>query len=92
MQCPNCKVDLVTSDRQGVEIDYCPKCRGVRLDRGELDKIIEKSLASEPPAKTARHPQQRPAAGPPYYQGGEGDEGGYYGRRRKSLLKDIFDF
>ncbi len=44
MKCPVCKdPDLVMSDRQGVEIDYCPRCRGVWLDRGELDKIIERS-------------------------------------------------
>ena len=40
MPCPVCKVNLVMSERQGVEIDYCPQCRGVWLDRGELDKII----------------------------------------------------
>jgi hypothetical protein len=43
MNCPNCNVTLVMSDKQGIEIDYCPKCRGVWLDRGELDKIIERS-------------------------------------------------
>ena len=43
--CPVCRVALVMSDRQGVEIDYCPQCRGVWLDRGELDKIIERSDA-----------------------------------------------
>lgn len=43
MKCPNCQVSLVMSDRQGIEIDYCPECRGVWLDRGELDKIIERS-------------------------------------------------
>jgi Zn-finger nucleic acid-binding protein len=43
MNCPVCNVDLVMSDKQGVEIDYCPKCRGIWLDRGELDKIIERS-------------------------------------------------
>ncbi len=43
LPCPSCKVDLVMSDRHGVEIDYCPKCRGVWLDRGELDKIIERA-------------------------------------------------
>lgn len=46
MKCPICEVELVMSDRQGVEIDYCPKCRGIWLDRGELDKIIEKNLPS----------------------------------------------
>jgi Zn-finger nucleic acid-binding protein len=45
--CPTCKVDLVMSERQGIEIDYCPKCRGVWLDRGELDKIIAKSAEEE---------------------------------------------
>lgn len=43
MNCPVCNVALVMSEKQGVEIDYCPKCRGVWLDRGELDKIIERS-------------------------------------------------
>lgn len=47
MQCPVCSVDLNMTDRQGVEIDYCPKCRGVWLDRGELDKIIERSASLE---------------------------------------------
>lgn len=48
MQCPVCKVALVMSDRNGIEIDYCPQCRGVWLDRGELDKIIERGSASAP--------------------------------------------
>ena len=43
MKCPNCEETLIMTERQGVEIDYCPKCRGVWLDKGELDKIIEKS-------------------------------------------------
>src|SRR3989337_1347112 len=43
MNCPTCSdVTLVMADRQGIEIDYCPKCRGVWLDRGELDKLIER--------------------------------------------------
>jgi len=55
MQCPICSVELVMSERQGIEIDYCPKCRGVWLDRGELDKIIEKSASAIPGAKTAEY-------------------------------------
>jgi uncharacterized protein len=43
MHCPTCTVDIKMADRQGVEIDYCPQCRGVWLNRGELDKIIERS-------------------------------------------------
>jgi len=102
--CPHCRVDLVMSDRQGIEIDYCPKCRGVWLDRGELDKIIERSMG---PAAPAAAPQ--PAAPPPpgYGQdyrndgghghgssshgGGHGGYGGHGNRRRKSWLGEIFD-
>ncbi len=46
MNCPHCNITLVMADRNGVEIDYCPQCRGIWLDRGELDKIIER--ASQP--------------------------------------------
>ena len=56
MPCPACRVALVMSERQGVEIDYCPQCRGVWLDRGELDKIIEKSNAGAPVASMAAQP------------------------------------
>jgi uncharacterized protein len=48
MNCPICNIPLVMADKQGVEIDYCPKCRGVWLDRGELEKLIEKSNSYEP--------------------------------------------
>lgn len=89
MKCPTCSIDLVMSDRQGVEIDYCPTCRGVWLDRGELDKIIEKSRAAEAAVQAAPQPQQRPA-----YRDDDddGDDGRCRGRRRKSLLSEIFDF
>ena len=50
MPCPVCQVSLVMSERQGVEIDYCPQCRGVWLDRGELDKILERSAQDAPSA------------------------------------------
>jgi Zn-finger nucleic acid-binding protein len=56
MLCPVCKVELQMSDRQGVEIDYCPKCRGVWLDRGELDKIIERSAEYEQRLRTSSAP------------------------------------
>jgi uncharacterized protein len=61
MRCPVDNETLVMADRGGVEIDYCPKCRGVWLDRGELDKIIERSLGETAPAPAAT----RPAAPPP---------------------------
>ncbi len=59
MQCPVCKtVSLTMAERQGIEIDYCPQCRGVWLDRGELDKIIERSVGA---------PMQAPAVSAPAY-------------------------
>ena len=48
MKCPVCNLDLQMADRQGIEIDYCPKCRGLWLDRGELDKLIERSAQAVP--------------------------------------------
>jgi len=64
MKCPTCATDLVMADRQGVEIDYCPKCRGVWLDRGELDKIIERTTTSVAPVggshdQSRRQPEHR---------------------------------
>ncbi|MCU0496761.1 MAG: zf-TFIIB domain-containing protein [Anaerolineae bacterium] len=47
MKCPVCNVDLRISDKHGVEIDYCPQCRGIWLDRGELEKIMQKSINDE---------------------------------------------
>ncbi len=89
MPCPVCKIPLTMSDRQGIEIDYCPQCRGVWLDRGELDKIIERSA---PPA--AAPPQSQPAPqAQPHYQQPHHDP--YYGKhgykRKKHWLEDIFD-
>jgi Zn-finger nucleic acid-binding protein len=64
MKCPVCEVDLLMSERQGIEIDYCPKCRGVWLDRGELDKIIERADVEygAGAAAAAPRPQGREAA------------------------------
>lgn len=73
MPCPVCKIDLLMSERQGVEIDYCPKCRGVWLDRGELDKIIE--LSDRPQASGSQlrpNPVPQPQLAPGFLpqQGG----------------------
>jgi uncharacterized protein len=95
MKCPACKEpDLVMSERQGVEIDYCPTCRGVWLDRGELDKIIEKSMETTI-TRTAPPERPRPTIDP-YYDGhGYYDDhdkhGGHHGSKRKSWLGDFFD-
>ena len=94
MYCPVCKtINLVMSERQGIEIDYCPQCRGVWLDRGELDKIIEKSLSMSPsPRMETQAPSysdQRPAdRGYP-----EPHQGQYYKKKkREGFLSNLFDF
>ena len=61
MNCPIDDTELAMSERQGIEVDYCPKCRGVWLDRGELDKIIERSAAEESRSKSTEKTQYREA-------------------------------
>jgi Zn-finger nucleic acid-binding protein len=61
--CPRCGVSLAMSERQGIEIDYCPQCRGVWLDRGELDKIIERAETAQPAAPHTQTPAGSPAGG-----------------------------
>jgi len=86
---------LVLSERQGVEIDYCPQCRGVWLDRGELDKIIERSgqemAPPQPRPQSPPQPQTYHQAAPqqPYGYGKEYRHG--YPKRRKSFLEELFD-
>jgi Zn-finger nucleic acid-binding protein len=88
MKCPHCQTTaLVMSERQGVEIDYCPQCRGVWLDRGELDKLIERSASMQPAAAAAA--PQRPA--PQMPPSGWGQPQPYYGKKHKSWLSEIFD-
>jgi Zn-finger nucleic acid-binding protein len=65
MKCPVDSIDLIMSERSGVEIDYCPQCRGVWLDRGELDKIIDRAAESLGPAAAVPAAPQPPAAFPP---------------------------
>jgi hypothetical protein len=76
------------SERQGIEIDYCPACRGVWLDRGELDKIVERS-ASAPPSAEARPPAP---PGDSWHRGHGADRGHRgHGKRKKSFLEELFD-
>ncbi|WP_336072279.1 zf-TFIIB domain-containing protein [Nitratireductor rhodophyticola] len=83
--CPACRVELVMSERQNIEIDYCPKCRGVWLDRGELDKIIERSLSREPERQTESTFQRHGDRDKP------GHGHGRHGYRKKSWLHELFD-
>jgi uncharacterized protein len=94
MNCPVCEsVKLVMSERQGIEIDYCPQCRGVWLDRGELDKLIDRS-----PGNTIRHDED---SVPREYRERPDDSQNHHDsyrrgyprkKKREGFLSDLFDF
>lgn len=96
MKCPICvDTDLLMTDRNGIEIDYCPKCRGIWLDRGELDKIIERSseYSSQPANKPShyddrddRHYHDKKYSDDDYYK----DK--HYKHKKKNFFSEIFDF
>lgn len=99
MKCPICNIDLVMTDRSGVEIDYCPECRGVWLDRGELDKIIERSVSTIAPGSIPNPVQpQRESYGKAEHRFEESNagqydsRGGYKKPKKESFLADLFDF
>ncbi|MBA2723570.1 MAG: zf-TFIIB domain-containing protein [Methylibium sp.] len=88
MKCSSCtETALVMSDRQGVEIDYCPQCRGVWLDRGELDKLIERSAAMAPAPASHGATRLQPQFADSDYGHGRSPQGS----RKKSWLSNIFD-
>lgn len=87
MKCPVCNIDLTMSERQGIEIDYCPKCRGVWLDRGELDKIVERSNGAMLNS-IDRSTESKTSI--PFPNTHNGDY--YKNKKRKNFLDDIFDF
>lgn len=93
MKCPVCAdAVLVMAERQGVEIDYCPNCRGVWLDRGELDKLIEKSAMQDPAAPTSASALPPRSSRPDFVDSDYRHRPGQQGYpRRKSWLSDIFD-
>lgn len=81
MKCPTCNVALVMSERQGIEIDYCPQCRGIWLDRGELDKIIERTVKES----QGGYPSGQQVFGNPSQQD-------YYKHhKKKHWLNELFD-
>jgi Zn-finger nucleic acid-binding protein len=101
MQCPVCNVTLLISSRESIEIDHCPQCRGVWLDRGELDKIIERAAPAVAGA-VGPSPASAPAPPPPrereyreYRQPRDDEDDRRYQHKRKrrgSFLEDLFDF
>lgn len=95
MKCPVDDTDLAMAERHGIEVDYCPKCRGVWLDRGELDKIIERSGESVEAPRVAE--QVRPREDTRYREErreyrDDRDYRSHKPHKKKSLLSDIFDF
>lgn len=99
MKCPNCDADLLMTERQGVEIDYCPQCRGIWLDRGELDKMLERSSADRDVPNTP--PSPRPESLRPEYVEGyrNGNERSSYDqgqgqaprKKKSSLIMELFE-
>ncbi|WP_322919177.1 TFIIB-type zinc ribbon-containing protein [Nocardioides renjunii] len=93
MKCPNDSTTLVMSERAGVEIDYCPECRGVWLDRGELDKILERaeldaSRAAAPPAAAPRDTRGRPRQD--YDDRDRRDDRDHRGKKKEHWLGELF--
>jgi uncharacterized protein len=93
MKCPTDNATLIMSERGGVEIDYCPDCRGVWLDRGELDKIIERAGAvPSAPAAQPRHDDRYPAPSQRYpEQYGRPEQQRPYKKKRENWLSELFD-
>lgn len=85
MKCPVCQVELSLNERQGVEIDFCPKCRGVWLDRGELDKLIERSSMVSYNREHGHDDDDHKH----YHEYRQHPE--YHKHKRKSWFDDIFD-
>lgn len=96
MKCPVCREsDLVMSERQNIEVDYCPQCRGVWLDRGELDKIIERSLTVETAQSAARAPENRshsPRVSYDYDRDRDHYRHSYKKKKKGGFLGELFDF
>jgi len=100
MKCPNCEVMLVMTERQGVEIDYCPQCRGVWLDKGELDKIIERSAAAESSQNLKQQDQKRKQQDDDddddddeaHFDRNRRNDSGQNTRRKGGFLGNLFDF
>ena len=86
MKCPSCPDSILAmTDRQGVEIDYCPQCRGVWLDRGELDKLVDRAAVPVPAHFAAASSQ------PDFVDSDYRGVQGHHPRRKKSWMSDIFD-
>ncbi len=92
MICPRCNTHLNESQTHGIEIDYCPNCKGVWLDRGELEKIIERSNSNESPfyGNNEHYNDHHDRDHDHHYDKHHGY--GHNPRHRKGFLSDLFDF
>lgn len=92
MKCPTCPdTTLVLSDRQGVEIDYCPDCRGIWLDRGELDKLLDRAAKIAAPAPTLNTSSSHSRPQPDFVDSDYRERQRYPRSHKKSWLSEIFD-
>lgn len=93
MNCPLCNIPLSISERQGIEIDYCSKCRGVWLDRGELDKIIERAAAEMPSRSYSEGQNDRYGHPRDEHRRDHYEDHQYkkHHHRKRSFLEDLFD-
>ncbi|MEH6307145.1 zf-TFIIB domain-containing protein [Olivibacter sp. CPCC 100613] len=92
MKCPNCNETLLMSERYQVEVDYCPKCRGIWLDKGELDKIINyvDNEHNDESSKSYSTPNQwNDYNGKSDYHDKHDQQRPY---KKKSFLSNLFDF
>lgn len=103
MNCPTCPDErLAITDRQGIEVDYCPACRGIWLDRGELDKLLDRADAGRQQRSDDRHRVSQPVSvNDRWYDDDDRyedryedryDERGGSRRRRRGMLSDLLDF
>jgi uncharacterized protein len=90
MKCPNCQATLLLADKKGIEIDYCPECRGIWLDRGELEKIIERSADHYSKRENYESDYKRYGYGEHDSDHHKGQHGHH--KKKKSFLDDLFDF
>jgi Zn-finger nucleic acid-binding protein len=89
MKCPVCDVTLMMSEKQGIEIDYCPDCRGIWLDRGELEKIIERSVPVENQTSRTYNDNSQPFNR--QYDSDQNDSHGYKDGRKRNFFSELFD-
>jgi Zn-finger nucleic acid-binding protein len=91
VNCPTCNVQMLMTERQGTQIDYCPQCRGIWLEQGKLDRIIEQSGAQKPPQAIPQTHDVYPFRRNDEHHDKHHDDHYDRDRKKRSLLHDLFD-